>query len=114
MLIWILICGIAYFIQGPAGYYVVATLVGIVMGGIQSLSRSTYSKFMPATKDTASYFSLYDVTEKVAIVLGTFSFGFVQQLTGSMRYSIIALAVFFLIGLLALWTIRKEEAVAGR
>jgi len=111
VIIWILICVIAYFIQTATGYYVVATLVGIVMGGIQALSRSTYSKFMPATKDTASYFSLYDVSEKIAIVLGTFSFGFIQQLTGSMRYSIVALAIFFLIGFIALWTIRRRAAV---
>lgn len=113
VLIWILICIMAYFIQTALGYYVVATLVGIVMGGIQALSRSTYSKFMPETKDTASYFSLYDVTEKVAIVLGTFSFGFIQQLTGSMRYSTLALALFFLIGLYSLWTIRRSTPVTA-
>ena len=113
VLVWIGICVLAYFIQTATGYYVVATLVGIVMGGIQALSRSTYSKFMPTTRDTASYFSLYDVTEKVAIVLGTFSFGFVQQLTGSMRYSVVALAVFFLIGLVALGTIRKSSSATA-
>lgn len=108
VLVWIFICVMAYFIQTAMGYYVVATLVGIVMGGIQALSRSTYSKLMPATNDTASYFSLYDVTEKVAIVLGTFSFGLIQQLTGSMRYSTLALAIFFLIGLVALGTLRRH------
>jgi UMF1 family MFS transporter len=113
VLVWIGICVLAYFIQTALGFYIVATLVGIVMGGIQALSRSTYSKFMPATKDTASYFSLYDVTEKIAIVLGTFSFGFVQQLTGSMRYSVVALALFFMIGLSVLWTIRKKSATAA-
>ncbi|SDZ83929.1 MFS transporter, UMF1 family [Arachidicoccus rhizosphaerae] len=112
VLVWIGICILAYFIQTATGYYIVATLVGIVMGGIQSLSRSTYSKFMPATTDTASYFSLYDVTEKIAIVLGTFSFGFVQQLTGSMRYSVVALAIFFLIGMIALATIRKRLSLS--
>jgi len=113
VLVWIGICVLAYFIQTALGFYIVATLVGIVMGGIQALSRSTYSKFMPTTKDTASYFSLYDVTEKIAIVLGTFSFGFVQQLTGSMRYSVVALALFFMIGLSVLWTIRKKSATAA-
>ena len=114
VVVWILICVIAYFIQSAFGYYIVATLVGIVMGGIQALSRSTYSKFMPETKDTASYFSLYDVAEKIAIVLGTFSFGFIQQLTGSMRYSIVALAVFFLIGLVALMTMRSVKPARER
>jgi UMF1 family MFS transporter len=79
------------------------------MGGIQSLSRSTYSKIMPETHDTASFFSFYDVTEKVAIVIGMFSFGFVQELTGNMRNSIIALVVFFLAGLIFLFSIVKKQ-----
>lgn len=107
VLVWISVCVMAYFIQTAFGFYIVATLVGIVMGGIQSLSRSTYSKLMPETKDTASFFSFYDVTEKIAIVIGTFSFGFIHQLTGSMRYSIIALIVFFLIGLIALMNAQR-------
>ena len=111
VLIWIGVCIIAYFIQTATGFYIVATLVGIVMGGIQSLSRSTYSKLMPETKDTASFFSFYDVTEKVAIVIGTFSFGFIHQLTGSMRYSIIALVVFFAIGFLGLISARKSSLI---
>ena len=69
------------------------------MGGIQSMSRSTYSKLMPETKDTASFFSFYDVTEKLAIVIGLFSFGFIEGITHSMRNSILALIVFFVIGL---------------
>ena len=72
------------------------------MGGIQSLSRSTYSKFMPETKDTASFFSFYDVTEKLAIVIGLFSFGLIEGLTGNMRNSLLALIVFFALGLLML------------
>ena len=77
--------------------------VGFVMGGIQSLSRSTYSKFMPETKDTASFFSFYDVTEKVAAVIGIFSFGLINEMTGSQRNSVLALMVFFIIGLLFLF-----------
>lgn len=100
VLIWIGICIAAYLITTEIQFYIVAALVGLVMGGIQSLSRSTYSKIMPVTHDTTSFFSFYDVTEKVAIVIGMFSFGFVQQITGSMRNSIIALVVFFAIGLL--------------
>ncbi|MDE1192846.1 MAG: MFS transporter [Arachidicoccus sp.] len=112
VLLWIMICVLAYFIQSATGFYIVATLVGIVMGGIQSLSRSTYSKLMPETKDTASFFSFYDVTEKIAIVIGTFSFGFIHQLTGSMRYSILALIVFFAIGFFGLINARTKEAVS--
>jgi len=87
--------------QEPIEYsfYVLALTVGLVMGGIQSLSRSTYSKLMPETKDTASYFSYYDLTEKIAIVIGMFSFGFIGQKTGSMKNSLIFLIVFFVIGL---------------
>jgi len=81
----------------------VAALVGLVMGGIQSLSRSTYAKLMPPTKDTASFFSFYDVTEKLAIVIGMFSFGFIEQITGSMRNSIVALIGFFVVGAIILY-----------
>lgn len=86
--------------QQPIEYsfYVLALGVGLVMGGIQSLSRSTYSKLMPETKDTASYFSYYDLTEKIAIVVGMFSFGLIEELTGSMKNSLIFLIVFFVIG----------------
>lgn len=100
--IWIAICLWAYFIQTQMQFYALAASVGLVMGGIQSLSRSTYSKFLPETKDTTSFFSFYDVTEKIALVIGLFSFGFLEDITGSIRNSIIALIVFFVLGLLAL------------
>lgn len=100
--IWIAICVWAYFIQTQIQFYALAASVGLVMGGIQSLSRSTYSKFLPETKDTTSFFSFYDVTEKIALVIGLFSFGFLEDVTGSIRNSIIALIVFFVFGLLAL------------
>jgi UMF1 family MFS transporter len=96
--IWVAICCYAYFIHTLSEFYFLAVIVGIVMGGIQSLSRSTYAKLMPETKDTASFFSFYDVMEKCSIVLGMFTFGFMENLTGSMRNSIIALALFFIIG----------------
>jgi UMF1 family MFS transporter len=92
--------------QTPIEYsfYALALLVGLVMGGIQSLSRSTYSKLMPETKDTASYFSYYDLTEKIAIVIGMLSFGYIEELTGSMANSILSLIVFFVIGLAWLYS----------
>jgi UMF1 family MFS transporter len=81
-------------------FYIIAAVVGLVMGGIQSISRSTYSKFLPLnTPDTASFFSFYDVTEKIAIVIGLFSFAYIEEFTGSMRNSAISLAGFFIIGL---------------
>lgn len=102
VVVWIGVCIAAYFTTTPMQFYVLAAVVGLVMGGIQSLSRSTYSKLMPVTRDTASFFSFYDVTEKVAIVLGMASFGFIDEMMGNMRASIIALIVFFAIGLLLL------------
>lgn len=98
VIIWVGICIYAYFIQTVTQFYVIATFVGLVMGGIQSLSRSTYSKLMPETKDTTSFFSFYDVMEKVAIVLGLFAFGLFEHLTGSMRNSVLAVLCFFVIG----------------
>ena len=102
--IWISLCVTAYFLpkDGINEFYVLAVFVGFVMGGIQSLSRSTYAKLMPETKDTTSFFSFYDVTEKIAIVIGMFSFGYINEITGSQRNSVLALVVFFVIGLILL------------
>ncbi|HTL06696.1 MAG TPA: MFS transporter [Chitinophagaceae bacterium] len=99
VLLWICICVAGYFMQTEMEFYILASLVGLVMGGIQSMSRSSYSKFMPDTRDTASFFSFYDVTEKLAIVIGLISFGFIEGITHSMRSSLLALMVFFAIGL---------------
>lgn len=104
VLLWIGVCIAGYFITTEIHFYILASLVGLVMGGIQSLSRSTYSKLMPETKDTASFFSFYDVTEKFAIVIGLFSFGLIEGLTHSMRNSLLALITFFAVGLLLLLT----------
>jgi MFS transporter, UMF1 family len=100
IIVWIIICFVAYKITTAIQFYSLGALVGIVMGGIQSMFRSTYAKLIPQeTRDHASYFSFYDVCEKLAIVLGTFSFGFLLDITGNMRASVLALAVFFIIGL---------------
>lgn len=103
LVIWIGVCAAAYFVQNEFQFYIIAAVVGLVMGGIQSISRSTYSKFLPYnTPDTASFFSFYDVTEKLAIVIGLFSFAYIEEFTGSMRNSAISLAGFFILGLLIL------------
>jgi len=108
--IWIGICIAAYFTTTSTEFYIIAVIVGLVMGGIQSLSRSTYSKFLPQDiPDTASFFSFYDVTEKLAIVGGLFSFGFIEELTGSMRNSTLVLGLFFVIGLLLLFSLLRTE-----
>jgi UMF1 family MFS transporter len=107
LLIWIAICVIGYLVQEKAQFYAIAAAVGLVMGGIQSLSRSTYSKLIPENSDdTTSYFSFYDVLEKVAIIVGTFTFGLMEQVTGSMRLSMLVLSGFFLVGLLLLLRVR--------
>lgn len=103
VLIWMCICVAAYFVNNVNEFYALAFVVGLVMGGIQSLSRSTYAKLIPtSTTDHASFFSFFDMTEKVAIVLGTFTYGAIEQLTGSMRNSALFLVVFFVIGLVFL------------
>ncbi len=105
-LIWIFICFGAYFVSTPLHFYVTAGFVGLVMGGIQSLSRSTYSKFLPETKDTASYFSFYDVAEKIGIVIGMCIYGIIDQITGSPRLAIVFLALFFVVGVAMLNRLR--------
>jgi MFS transporter, UMF1 family len=102
VLLWIVACIGGYFIQTEMHFYIVASFVGLVMGGIQALSRATYAKMMPETKDTTSFFSFYDVTEKLSIVIGLFAFGFIEGFTGNMRNSILVLIIFFVLGLLAL------------
>ncbi len=105
ILLWVGICVAAYFVTNEYQFYILATVVGLVMGGIQSLSRATYSKLIPQeTKDTASFFSFYDVTEKLSVVGGTFSYGLIEQLTGTMRNSVVMLGVFFVVGL---WLLRS-------
>ncbi|CAM4309250.1 MFS transporter [Zobellia nedashkovskayae] len=108
-LIWIFICIFAYTITTPMEFYITAAAVGLVMGGIQSLSRSTYSKLLPKDAvDTTSYFSFYDVSEKIGIVIGMLSYGYIAQITGSIRYSIIFLGLFFLIGMFLLTRVNKK------
>jgi MFS transporter, UMF1 family len=110
---WVLICFSTYFIVDQKPYYIVAACVGCVMGGIQSLARSTYAKLMPTgTKDTTSFYSFYDLTDKLAVVMGTFVFGSIDQFIG-LRYSMVAMALLFLIGFLILMKVdlKGENAV---
>ena len=115
ILIWIGGCIIGYYLprNGLIPFYGLSIIVGFVMGGIQSVSRSTYSKLMPETHDTTSYFSFYDVTEKVAIVIGMFSFGLINEITGSQRNSVLALCIFFIIGFVLLYRTSKLKGHAG-
>lgn len=108
LIIWIMVCVLAYITQQTTQFYFVAGLVGLVMGGIQSTSRASYAKLLEGQNENElnSYFSFYEVLEKVAIVFGTFSFGLIDQLSGSMRNSILVLGLYFLIGILILTRVR--------
>lgn len=110
--IWVGVCLMAWSIHLTNEFYVLAAIVGSVMGGCQSLSRSTYAKFLPPTKDTASFFSFYDVSYYLGTVLGTFAYGLVYQITGDLRDTIVAIGGFFVLGLVLLLRVPKEEVVA--
>lgn len=109
VLVWIGVCIAAYYTYTATEFYIVAGIVGLIMGGIQSLSRSTYAKLMPPTHDTTSFFSFYDVTEKLAIVIGMFSFGYIDSLM-DMRSAIIALILFFATGAIILFFAMRTNA----
>jgi UMF1 family MFS transporter len=112
LLSWIAVCLFAYFVvDTPNEFYIAAGWIGFMMGGTQSLSRSTYSKMLPPTDEPTSFFSFYDVIEKVGIVIGTVSFGYIEGLTGSMRNSVLSLIVFFFLGFVVLLTIPKQKHV---
>lgn len=112
---WIGICIYAFFVKTPMQFYVAAGLVGLVMGGIQTLSRSTYSKMLPeGTLDTTSYFSFYDVSEKIGIVIGMMLYGMVTQIFGSIRFSILFLTAFFLVGVFLLLKVPRTGKLAKR
>lgn len=106
--IWAVFCALAFFITLPMHFYVMATVAGFVMGGIQALSRSTYSKLLPETEDTASFFSFYDVAEKIGIVIGMCLYGIIDQITGSPRLAIVFLGIFFVVAIFLLRRVHKK------
>ena len=110
-LIWVSLCLYAYFVETPIQFYIAAGFVGLSMGGIQSLARSTYSKFIPKTDDTASFFSFYSTSQMTGIVLGMLLFGTIDQVTGSMRNSVLFFLSFFLIGAFLLIRLHRKSTV---
>ncbi|MEO7175215.1 MAG: MFS transporter, partial [Saprospiraceae bacterium] len=107
LIIWILACVFAFLMTQKYEFYILAVSVGLVMGGIQSLSRSTYAKLIQGTtSDYTSYYSFYDMLNNIAIVLGTFSFGMIEQVTGNMHYSALGLSFFFIVGIILLTRVR--------
>ena len=109
-IIWALICVFGYYVETSTEFYIAAGLVGLVMGGIQALSRSTFSKFIPPTTNNTSYFSFYDVSQKLSIVIGMTLFATIDQITGSMRISILVFFVFFVVGAIILMKLNKKIA----
>ena len=114
--IWAFICILAFLLDKndplvEYKFYGVGALVGLVMGGIQAISRSTYSKLLPETDSHASFFSFYDVSEKIAIVFGTVIYGYLIQITGDMKASALSLSVFFVIGFFQILRIKKTKNV---
>lgn len=107
--IWAVFCALAFFITLPIHFYIMATVAGFVMGGIQALSRSTYSKLLPETEDTASFFSFYDVAEKIGIVIGMCVYGIIDQITGSPRSAIVILGIFFVTAIFLLRRVHKKD-----
>lgn len=112
IVIWLGVCAGAFVIKTPVQFYILACVVGLVMGGVQAMARSTYSKFLPETEDHASYFSFYDATEKIGIVCGTLFFGVMEVLFDNMRFSVLSVAFFFVMGLLMLFRVPKEERIS--
>lgn len=119
VIIWIGIGSTTYLVFDPSynpayipmKFFAIAFVVGMVMGGIQSLSRSTYSKLLPNTRDHASYFSFFDVTEKISIVIGTFMYGYLRVITGSMRFSVLFFTIILIIGLIFLLRIKSNKVL---
>ena len=107
-IIWALICVFGYYVETSTEFYIAAGLVGLVMGGIQALSRSTFSKFIPSTTNNTSYFSFYDVSQKLSIVIGMTLFATIDQITGSMRNSILVFLIFFVAGAIILAKLNKK------
>lgn len=108
MLLWIVICGVAYNISTAFHFYILACCVGFIMGGTQALSRATYSIFIPDGEDNASFFSFYSIADKISVILGLLSYGLVNQLTHNMRTSILFLISYFVIGMILMIILRKK------
>jgi UMF1 family MFS transporter len=109
--VWMIGCIGGYLIRTPVQFYFLAALIGFLMGSIQSMSRSTFSKLLPETSDHASYFSFFDVSEKLGLVIGVFLFGFIEGITHDMRQSILLLVVLFALGFLLLLRLNKKELI---
>ena len=108
LVVWMGVCVYAYsLVNDVNGFFVAAGVIGFMMGGTQSLNRSSYSKMLPSTEDHASYFSFYEVLEKGGLIIGMFSWGYIEGFTGSMRSSILALIIFFVVSIALLSSIPK-------
>lgn len=111
IVLWSLICCMAYIIKTPTEFYILACLVGLIMGGVQALSRATYSLFVPETGDNASFFSFYSIADKIAIIFGLLSYGWINQISQNLRTSILFLILYFVIGGSIIFSLRKQVLI---
>ncbi|MEK7434911.1 MAG: MFS transporter [Cyanobacteriota bacterium] len=111
IIFWTFICMAGYFIQTPTHFYILACSVGMIMGGVQALSRATFSLFVPDAGENAAFFSFYSIVDKIAIILGLLSYGLINQVTHNLRTSILFLIVYFVIALALIFSIRKEKLI---
>lgn len=107
--IWMVICAVASQVENKDAFYIIAAFVGMVIGGIQSLARSSYSKMIPREDDLTSYYSFLDILYKLSIVVGTFAFGIVEDITGDMRNSILLLSFFFIIAIFFMFRVNPKR-----
>ena len=98
------------FMDSPGEFYVLAVAIGLVQGGVQSLSRAFYSRIIPANR-TAEFFGFYNMLGKFAAVIGPVLMGLVGVLTGNPRHSILAIAVLFLGGGIILYFVDESEGI---
>ncbi len=110
LVIWTGVLAYIYLaVSTPAEFFIMAALVGVVMGGSQALSRSLFSLMIPEGKE-AEYFSIYEISDKGTSWLGPLVFGLALQMTGSYRLAALSLAIFFVIGFALLSRVNIDAA----
>ncbi len=112
LVIWIAAVAYAFlYLYGESEFMILGIAIGFVLGGTQALSRSLFSKMIPKGRE-AEYFSLYELSERGTSWLAPLIFGVVYQFSGSYRYAILSLLLFFAIGLVMLLFAKVEEAIS--
>ena len=111
LVIWSAIVIYAYrFLHTVAEAWIMAAAIAIVLGGSQALSRSLFSRMIPAGKE-ASFFGLYEVSERGTSWMGPLLFSIIVARTGSYRAALLSLIFFFVVGLVVLWVTDTDRAI---